>query len=70
MSRLKTMRSIDAKIEAKQEKIQKAKQRYDRLCGELSELQKERDLVMANEIMAALKTSGKGYHELMTFLGR
>ena len=70
MGRPKTIRSIDAKIEAVKGKIQKAKKRYDNLCNELIELQQQRDEVMAHEILVALKASGKSCQELMTFLGR
>ena len=70
MGRPKTIRSIDAKIEAVKGKIQKAKKRYDNLCNELIELQQQRDEVMAHENVVALKASGKSCQELMTFLGR
>ena len=70
MGRTKTLRSIDAKIEILKEKIQKTKARYDNLCSELGTLQQERENVMAHEILVALKSSGKGYQEPMTFLGR
>lgn len=70
MGRTKTLRSIDTKIEVLKEKIQKTKERYNNLCSELGTLQQERENVMAHEILAALKSSGKGYQELMTFLGR
>ena len=70
MGRTKTLRSIDAKIEILKEKIQKTKARYDNLCSELGTLQQERENVMAHEILVALNSSGQGYQELMTFLGR
>ena len=51
-----------------QEKIAKAKERYDKLCDELQTLQTEREQAMSQNILAAMKKSGRSYDELMTFL--
>lgn len=37
-------------------------------CDELQALQAERELVMSQKILAAMKKSGRSYDELMTFL--
>ena len=68
MSRQKSIASIDAQISACRNKIAKSKARYDKLCGELQVLQAEREQVMSQQILAAMKKSGRSYDELMTFL--
>lgn len=67
MPRRKSIASIDAKISDLQKKAAAAKERYERLCREL--LQHERELAMGQEILSAMKKSGKSYREIMTFLG-
>ena len=70
MSRRRSVKAIDHKIDLLKAKIAKTKSRYDKQCLALSELQSERDKLLAEEIIIALKRSGKSYHELMTFLGQ
>lgn len=67
MPRRKSIASIDAKISDLQKKAAAAKERYERLCRELLQLQHE--LAMGQEILSAMKKSGKSYREIMTFLG-
>lgn len=43
-------------------------ERYDKLCDELQTLQTEREQAMSQNILAAMKKSGRSYDELMTFL--
>ena len=50
-------------------KADATKERYERLCRELLQLQHERELAMGQEILSAMKKSGKSYREIMTFLG-
>ena len=69
MPRRKSIASIDAKISDLQKKAAAAKERYERLCRELLQLQHERELAMGQEILSAMKKSGKSYREIMTFLG-
>lgn len=69
MPRRKSIASIDAKISDLQKKAAAAKERYERLCQELLQLQHERELAMGQEILSAMKKSGKSYREIMTFLG-
>ena len=68
MPRQKSIASIDAQISACKNKIVQTKARYDKLCGELQALQAERELIMSQMILAAMKKSGRSYDELMTFL--
>lgn len=68
MPRQKSIESIDAQISACKNKIAKAKAYYNKLCSELQALQEERELVMSQKILAAMKQSGRSYDELMTFL--
>ncbi len=70
MARPRSVKAIDSKIDKTQNKLSKAKARYDALCKELSVLMKEREAIQGQEILAALKNSGKTYREVMTFLGR
>jgi len=68
MPKRKSIASIDAQIIACKNRIAKAKVRYDKLCDDLRMLQAERELVMSQQILAAMKKSGRSYDELMTFL--
>lgn len=68
MPRRKSIASIDAQISTRKTKIAKAKKRYDKLCDELQTLQAEREQAMSQNILAAMKKSGRSYDELMTFL--
>ena len=68
MPRRKSMSSIDAEISALKAKISVAKTRYENLCRDLEKLQQEREMVLAQDLVRALRKSGKTYHELMTFL--
>lgn len=51
MPKRKSVASVEAKIKVTQQKIVKAKARYDRLCAELSDLKHERDEAVALEIL-------------------
>lgn len=68
MPRRKSIALIDAQICTRKKKITKAKERYDKLCDELQTLQTEREQAMSQNILAAMKKSGRSYDELMTFL--
>lgn len=68
MPRQKSVTSIDKQIKTQKERIASARARYDRLCQELADLQHERDKLMAQEIVTAMKKSGKTYRDIMTFL--
>ena len=71
MPRRKSIASIDAQICTCKKKIAKARERYDKLCDELQTLQTlqtEREQAMSQNILAAMKKSGRSYDELMTFL--
>ena len=68
MSRRKSMSSIETEISALKEKIAAAKKHYENLCLELEKRQEERDLILAQEVVQAMRKSGKTYRELMTFL--
>lgn len=70
MPKRKSLKTVEAQIDAVKVKIENAKARYDRLCAELVSLQKEREEAMGKEVLKALKSSGKSYRELMIFLGK
>lgn len=70
MGRRRSVKVLDRQIGVLKARIVRTKARYDKQCQELSELQAERDALMAEEVISALKRSGKSYQELMIFLGR
>ena len=70
MPRRKSLETIDVLIEQKRSAIERLKARQEKLCGELRELQQERDTIQAREILSALKKSRRSYRELMVFLGK
>ena len=70
MPRRKSLETIDTLIEQKRNTIERLKARQEKLCGELRELQQERDTIQATEILSALKKSRRSYRELMVFLGK
>ncbi|HIV14676.1 MAG TPA: hypothetical protein IAB18_02010 [Candidatus Avisuccinivibrio pullicola] len=70
MGRRKSVQAIEMKISKVQSRIHKTKDRYDKLCDELKGLIEERDEAQGSELLAALKSSGKTYREVMTFLGK
>lgn len=53
--RRKSLETIDALIEQKRRTIKGLKSRQEKLCGELRELQQERDAIQAMKILSALK---------------
>ena len=70
MGRRRSVKVLDRQIGVLKTRIVKTKARYDKQCQELSKLQAERDALMAEEVISALKRSGKSYQELKIFLGR
>jgi len=68
MTRMKTIQSIDAKIEKNKSALSRIKARYERLADNLKKLQDERQALEARAIMTAFKKSRKSFSELMTFL--
>lgn len=70
MPRRKSLETIDVLIEQKRSTIERLKARQEKLCGELRELQQERDTIQAWEILSTLKKSRRSYRELMVFLGK
>ena len=68
MPRRKLMSSIEAEICTLKKRISAAKIRYEKLCQELEKRQQKRDVIMAQELVRAMRKSGKTYHEVMTFL--
>lgn len=70
MPRRKSLETIDVLIEQKRSSIERLKARQEKLCGELRELQQERDTIQATEILSAFKKSRRSYRELMVFLGK
>lgn len=57
MLRRKSLDTIDALIEQKRRTIKGLKARQEKLCGELRELQQERNAIQAMEILSAFEQS-------------
>ena len=55
MLRRKSLETIDALIKQKRRTIKRLKAMQEKLCGELRELQQERDAIQAMKILSALK---------------
>ena len=70
MPRRKSLETIDALMKQKRSAIEQLKAKQEKLCGELRELQQERDAIQATEILSAFKKSRRSYRELMVFLGK
>lgn len=68
MSKRQSLPALEKKIKETEKKLATAKQRYDRLGQQLSELNRQRNLLQAEMIVEALNKSGKTMRELMTFL--
>ncbi len=70
MPRIKSIASIDNRINKVQEDLFKTKARLDKLTAELRELEREKKLRQADAILQALSKSGKSLDDVMIFLGR
>lgn len=69
MTRRKSITAIDNKITHLESRVWAAKEKYEKLNQELLNLRKERELVMGQEIVNAMKKGSRTYREIMTFLG-
>lgn len=70
MPRIKSIASIDNRINKVQEDLFKTKARLDKLTAELRELEREKKLRQADTILQALSKSGKSLDDVLLFLGR
>lgn len=69
MPRYRSKASVEMKINQLTEKIEKTKNRLNRMENELKQLIEDRDKAEARALYAAFKRSNKTYEQTMTFLG-
>jgi len=61
-------KTIDDKIEAAQDKVYRAKCKYEAAVAELKDLMARKSAMMREEIMNAIDRSGKSYDEILAYL--
>ncbi len=59
--------SLDEKIENAQQKVIKAKEKYDATVEELKKLMDKRDALKKEELIDAITKSNKSYDEVLAF---
>lgn len=59
---------IDEKIQAQEEALQKAKEKYDAAQAKLEELKKKKEKEKEKELIDAIAASGKTADEVIEFL--
>ena len=70
MPKRKTIASVDRQIEQTKQQLKATKARYDQLAAQLQALEKERTVIQAEVLVAAMAQSGKTLDEVLTFLRR
>lgn len=68
MARTRTRQSLDEKIEAQKQLVDKNKAKYEASLAELEQLMSKRDQLRQKELMDAIETSGRSYEEILAFL--
>jgi hypothetical protein len=68
MARTRTQISIDDKIEKAQDKVVRAKTKYDAAVDELKQLMEKREAMRNDALMSAIVGSDKSYEEILAFL--
>ncbi len=68
MARTRSISSIDTEIAKLQAELTKAQEKVDALSTRILELQNQKQLAEAKQVMDAFKRSGKSMQELMNFL--
>lgn len=63
-----TTKMLDQKIEKLKERVDKVQAEYDALAKELKELMDKRKTIQANEILKALEKSGKSIEEVLEYI--
>jgi len=59
---------IESKIEKAQDKVVRAKERYDVAVAELRQLMAKKEAMMKGELMDAFDKSDRSYDEILEFL--
>ena len=68
MARTRRSASIDEKIAAAQERVVKAKARYDKAAKDLEVLLAKRDAMRRDELWDAVVASGKSYDDILAMV--
>jgi hypothetical protein len=68
MARTSRSISIDGKIEKAQDRVVRAKARYDDAVAGLKQLTEKKAAIQKNAIMNAVASSSKSYEEILEFL--
>lgn len=68
MARTRNEISMNDKILKAKEKYEKTKQRFDEAAKELDELMEKQRAIELKELMKAVEKSGKTYAEILAFL--
>ena len=68
MARTRSISSIETEITKLQAELSKAQEKCDSIEARILELQNQKQLIEAKQVMDAFKRSGKSMQELMNFL--
>ena len=68
MARMKTMKSIDAKIVETEDKLRKSMERCEKLSSELDGLYREKTQLENEELLDAIGKSSRTKSEIIAFL--
>lgn len=68
MARMRTIQSIEEKIQETESKFVKAKERCDRLAQELEDLYEEKRRIEEQELLDAIRESSRSKAEILAFL--
>jgi flagellar biosynthesis chaperone FliJ len=66
--RKRTTKSIDSKIEAAKQNLERAKARYEKAAKTLETLMNERDEIRKRELLEAIGKSDRTYEEILNFI--
>lgn len=69
MARTRTRQTLDEKIEAQKQAVDRIKEKYEVAVAELEQLMTKRDQLRQKELLDAIAASERSYEEIMEFLG-
>ncbi len=68
MARIKSIDTIEQKIDKAKNDVTRAKAKYEAMVEELERLMTIREALRKEQLVNAITNSGKSYDEIMTFL--
>ncbi len=68
MARTRTRQTLDEKIEAQKQAVDRIKEKYEVAVAELEQLMTKRDQLRQKELLDAIAASERSYEEIMEFL--